>query len=101
MSGQTLSADGSLVVYLQPGSPGSGKEDNWLPTPRDACFVVMRVFGPEGGILTGKWQQPWSGCRGAPLVSKRSRRRPASSLLPHPRRRRSRPRSTHAEGGVR
>lgn len=50
--------DGSLVVYLQPDNPGANKEANWLPTPRDNCFVVMRVYGPEGDILTGKWQQP-------------------------------------------
>ncbi len=50
--------DGSLVVYLQPDNPGADKEANWLPTPRDSYFVVMRVYGPEGDILTGKWQQP-------------------------------------------
>lgn len=58
MNGMKLGADGSLVIYLQPDSPGADKEDNWLPTPRDTYFVVMRVYGPEGDILTGKWQQP-------------------------------------------
>jgi hypothetical protein len=58
MSGMKLGADGSLLIYLQPDSPGPDKEDNWLPTPRDTYFVVMRVYGPEGAILTGKWQQP-------------------------------------------
>jgi hypothetical protein len=58
MNGMKLGPDGSLVIYLQPDSPGADKEDNWLPTPRDNYFVVMRVYGPEGDILTGKWQQP-------------------------------------------
>jgi hypothetical protein len=58
MNGMKLGADGSLAVYLQPDSPGPDKEANWLPTPRDNYFVVMRVYGPEGDILTGKWQQP-------------------------------------------
>jgi hypothetical protein len=58
MSGMKLEPDGALIIYLQPDSPGPDKENNWLPTPRDAYFVVMRVYGPEGDILTGKWQQP-------------------------------------------
>jgi DNA sulfur modification protein DndE len=58
MNGMRLGPDGSLVIYLQPDSPGPDKADNWLPTPRDGYFVVMRVYGPEGDILTGKWQQP-------------------------------------------
>ncbi|MFM7974078.1 MAG: DUF1214 domain-containing protein, partial [Pirellula sp.] len=58
MSGMKREADGSLVVYLQPDSPGPDKEVNWLPTPRGDYFVILRVYGPEGDILAGKWQQP-------------------------------------------
>ncbi|MFM7325756.1 MAG: DUF1254 domain-containing protein [Nodosilinea sp.] len=58
MSGMRHEADGSLVVYLQPDSPGPDKEANWLPTPRDEYFVILRVYGPEGDILAGKWQPP-------------------------------------------
>jgi DNA sulfur modification protein DndE len=57
-SGMKLGPDGSLVIYLQADSPGPDKEDNWLPTPRDAYFCILRVYRPEGDILTGKWHIP-------------------------------------------
>lgn len=57
-SGMKLSPDGSLVIYLQADNPGADKEDNWLPTPREEYVTILRVYGPEGGILTGKWNPP-------------------------------------------
>lgn len=57
-SGMVLNADGSLDVYLQPGSPGKYLEKNWLPTPPENYFVVMRVYWPGENELNGTWQPP-------------------------------------------
>lgn len=58
-SGMKLNADGSLDIYLQPDNPGPDKVDNWLPTPRgQEYFCVIRIYWPEGDVLSGKWTQP-------------------------------------------
>ena len=37
--------DGSLTVYVQADSPGSDKEANWLPAPKDSDFsLFMRAY---------------------------------------------------------
>jgi hypothetical protein len=40
--------DGGVTIYLQRESPGSEKENNWLPPPKDLFFVVMRMYMPAG-----------------------------------------------------
>jgi hypothetical protein len=52
-------ADGSIDLYLQSTSPGSGKESNWLPTPaKGPFFMVLRMYGPEGKLAAGRWDSP-------------------------------------------
>jgi hypothetical protein len=51
-------ADGSLDVYFQNVSPGSGKEQNWLPAPAGPFNLTMRLYGPRQDALTGKWNPP-------------------------------------------
>ena len=48
-------ADGSLDLYFQNGSPGADKEANWLPAPRGAFNLTMRLYAPKSEALTGKW----------------------------------------------
>jgi hypothetical protein len=50
--------DGSLTVYLQPDSPGAGKESNWLPAPDEPFYLLMRIYGPSESVLSGKWTPP-------------------------------------------
>ena len=50
--------DGSLTVYMQPGSPGPEKEANWLPTPTGQFRPIMRMYGPEAAVLDGSYQLP-------------------------------------------
>jgi hypothetical protein len=51
--------DGSTILYLQPMSPGAGKEPNWLPTPKQGAFsMALRTYGPGEAITKQTWQPP-------------------------------------------
>jgi hypothetical protein len=50
--------DGSLDLYFQNESPGTGKEANWLPAPKGAFNLTMRLYAPKEDALTGKWNPP-------------------------------------------
>jgi hypothetical protein len=51
-------ADGSLELYLQNESPGKDEEANWLPAPKGAFNLTMRVYSPKSEALTGTWNPP-------------------------------------------
>jgi hypothetical protein len=50
--------DGSLDLYFQNESPGADKEANWLPAPKGAFNLLMRLYAPKSEALTGKWDPP-------------------------------------------
>jgi hypothetical protein len=50
--------DGSLDLYFQNESPGSDKEANWLPAPKEPFNLTMRLYAPRSEALTGKWNPP-------------------------------------------
>ena len=51
-------SDGSLDLYFQNESPGKDKEANWLPAPKGAFNLTMRIYAPRSDALTGKWNPP-------------------------------------------
>jgi hypothetical protein len=51
-------ADGSFDLYVQNDSPGAEKESNWLPAPKGAFNLTMRLYAPEADALIGKWNPP-------------------------------------------
>ena len=50
--------DGSLDLYFQNESPGTGRESNWLPAPKGSFNLTMRLYAPKQGVLVGKWDPP-------------------------------------------
>src|SRR5215468_2114675 len=54
-------ADGSVDLYIQNESPGTNKESNWLPAPKDKFILMMRLYWPKEkppSILAGSWKIP-------------------------------------------
>ena len=51
-------ADDSLDIYLQPDSPGPGKESNWLPIATTESTVTFRVYLPKQALLNGTYKLP-------------------------------------------
>jgi hypothetical protein len=50
--------DGLLSLYFQNENPGKDKEANWLPAPKGAFNLTMRLYGPKSEALTGRWNPP-------------------------------------------
>ena len=52
-------SDGSMILYLQPDSPGPDKESNWLPSPKAGAFnIALRTYGPSDATVKGNWRPP-------------------------------------------
>ena len=50
--------DGSLTLYVQNTPPGSDRETNWLPAPKDDFSLFIRAYWPQAEITEGKWIPP-------------------------------------------
>src|SRR5262249_36977597 len=53
-----FTADGSLDLYLQTGSPGADKQPNWLPAPASEFTLPMRLYSPRRDVSDGSWTPP-------------------------------------------
>jgi hypothetical protein len=53
-----LDSDGGLTIYIGHDSPGKDKEANWLPSPAEGFFMVMRLYQPEQRMYDGEYIVP-------------------------------------------
>ena len=51
-------ADGGLTIRIQQESPGTGKDANWLPSPAEGFFMVIRMYQPEDAMYQGTYILP-------------------------------------------
>ncbi|MGI8572596.1 MAG: alkaline phosphatase family protein [Solirubrobacteraceae bacterium] len=49
--------DGSLDVLIQRARPGRANA-NWLPAPRGAFVLALRLYQPAASVLHGRWPLP-------------------------------------------
>ena len=56
--GLVLAPDGSLDILLQPAPPAGAMAANWLPTPKEAFMLLMRLYHPQAQALNGQWVPP-------------------------------------------
>ena len=53
--------DGSVDLYIQHQSPGTDRESNWLPAPKDKFILMLRMYWPQQtppSIIDGTWTIP-------------------------------------------
>lgn len=51
--------DGSLTIYIQNKAPNNPDEKaNWLPSPAEKFFIVLRLYGPSQDVIDGSWEPP-------------------------------------------
>jgi hypothetical protein len=56
--GLKLNPDGSLSVYMARDLPAGVPVANWLPIPRGAFNIMLRVYGPEGSVADNTYVPP-------------------------------------------
>lgn len=49
--------DGSVDIYIAHSEP-PGKRSNWLPAPKGAFALTLRIYSPKERFLDGSWQLP-------------------------------------------
>jgi hypothetical protein len=49
---------GSLKIFVQHDPPAGRKRSNWLPAPRRAFLLRLRLFEPRHAALDGRWEPP-------------------------------------------
>jgi hypothetical protein len=50
--------DGSVSIYMAQQLPAGVPMANWLPIPRGAFNIMLRVYGPEGTVADNTYVPP-------------------------------------------
>ncbi|GEN12621.1 Uncharacterized conserved protein [Myxococcus fulvus] len=52
------SEDGSISFFLQGTPPEAARQSNWLPVPSAPFYLLLRLYGPTGSALQGRYVPP-------------------------------------------
>jgi hypothetical protein len=53
-----LEPDSSLSILIQNEWPGTARDSNWLPAPKDTFNLALRMYWPKPVALSGEWRPP-------------------------------------------
>jgi hypothetical protein len=56
--GLKKASDGSITIAVQNEQPDEAANVNWLPAPKGAFYVILRMYQPSDAILDGTYQLP-------------------------------------------
>jgi hypothetical protein len=56
--GLRYNRDGSLTIVLARALPDGVRKANWLPVPKGAFNIMLRVYGPEGSVADDTYVPP-------------------------------------------
>lgn len=56
--GLVTNPDGSVSIYMATDLPAGVPRANWLPISHEPFNIVLRVYGPEGNVASGKYVPP-------------------------------------------
>lgn len=56
--GLVYDKDGGLTIYIQNKKPDASKLSNWLPSPAEDFYLMIRIYGPKETALNGTWSAP-------------------------------------------
>jgi hypothetical protein len=56
--GLVTEPDGSLAIHMQHSRPAPEAAVNWLPAPRGAFRLMLRLYIPRAEALDGSWVPP-------------------------------------------
>ncbi|MED5608085.1 DUF1214 domain-containing protein [Pseudomonas sp. JH-2] len=56
--GLQVAADGSISIPIQHDQPRSEDKANWLPAPKGAFYLLLRLYQPDAAILDGRYALP-------------------------------------------
>jgi hypothetical protein len=53
-----IDSDNSLSLHIQHDWPGANRDSNWLPVPKEAFNLALRMYWPKSQAVSGTWQPP-------------------------------------------
>jgi hypothetical protein len=53
-----VNPDNSVSIHIQHDWPGPAKDSNWLPAPKEAFSLALKMYWPKPDAVAGSWRPP-------------------------------------------
>ena len=53
-----VNPDNSVSIHIQHDWPGTAKDSNWLPAPKEAFSLALKMYWPKPDAVAGNWWPP-------------------------------------------